>query len=111
MSFLERFKKKVEFLINNPQNHNESFHILATEYTLILDDLRKDMHQKNYLEYFAVHELFMNSMDNLIVNSTEIQRQALTSFKSSIIQIHRKTQKDYDKKNGFFKDLAERFCK
>jgi hypothetical protein len=110
MSFLARFKNKVDFLIKHPQNHSESFHILATEYTLILDDLKKNMHQKNYLEYFAVHELFMNSMDKLIVNATAVQSQAMTSFKSSIIQIHKNTQKDYERKNSFFKDLAARFC-
>jgi hypothetical protein len=110
MTYLVRFKKKVDFLIQNPQNQSESFHILATEYTLILDDLNRNMNQKNYLDYFAVHELFINSMDKLIVNATENQRQALTSFKNSIIQIHRKTQKDYDKKNSFFKELSYRFC-
>jgi len=110
MSFLQRFKRKVDFLINHPQNHSESFHILATEYTLITEDLYKNMNQPNYLEYFAVHELFIGSMDNLIVNATENQRQALSSFKSSIIQRHRKIQKDYERKNSFFKELAARFC-
>lgn len=110
MSFLARFKNKVDFLIKHPQNHSESFQILATEYTLIIEDLRKNMNQPNYLEYFAVHELFIGSMDKLIVNATENQRQALSSFKSAIIQSHRKIQKDYERKNSFFKELAARFC-
>lgn len=111
MTYFVRFKKKVDYLIQNPQNPSESFHVLATEYTLILDDLARNMNQKNYLDYLGVHELFINSMDKLIVNATNTHRHALTSFKNSIIQIHRKMQKDYDKKNSFFKELSYRFCK
>jgi hypothetical protein len=110
MSILERFKNKVDYLVKHPEKQQDSFHILSTEYVLILDDLKKDMNQKDYLEYFAVHELFLNSMDKLIVNASVAKRQALTSFKNSIITIHRKAQKDYERKNSFFKELSARFC-
>lgn len=115
MSYLELFNKRVKFITNNENQKPNAFHILSNEYVFIVEDVQNKhatLTQRDYQEYFAVHQLFIDFMDSFIINAVDdVVKSALSDFKRSLVRTNNNIHKQYNCKNNFMKDLSARFLK
>lgn len=110
MSYLDQFGSKVKFINNHQDQKSNAFQILSNEYVRITEDIQRhhqSMSQQDYQSYFAVHQLFIDFMDNFIINAaTPTIRAALSDFKSSLKITYNKIYKQYSLKNSLFLELS-----
>lgn len=113
MNGLERIQQKIDFLVKNPQSATESFHSLSTDYVLIAETLRATQQptQQNFMDYFAVHRVYSSAIERLIPLAPQHQQIHLNAFRQFTDKLHISIQKEYERKNSFFRDLAIQFCR
>jgi len=113
MNGLERMKQKIDCLTKNPKSAVETFHSLSTDYVLVSEALRDNQQpsQQDFMDYFAVHRVYMNAIERLIPLAPEHQQVHLKDFRKFARDLHTTIQKEYERKNSFFRDLAIRFCR
>lgn len=113
MNGIERLEQQIDFLLKNPKSAVEAFHSLSTVYVLVSETLRANQQptQKDFMDYFEVHRIYMSAIERLIPLAPDHQQVHLKDFRKFVKDLHTTIQKDYERKNSFFRDLAIRFCR
>lgn len=88
----------------------ENIHVLASKYIEVSSNVNKATSQQPYLEYFKMHNDFMQFMNSAIEKiESPHAKSACIDLKLSIIKVHDSIQKEYQRRNNFIIDLGRRF--